>query len=120
MKKMFVSTLITSAMACFAVAPASAAPVDGSNNNSTNSIGNPIPTPSLVPMAANAINGLIQAESIQHNFAADQEAAEKRLAADKAAAEQRVNLQEPIETMAVISDVDAPESIELPEIETPD
>jgi phosphoribosylcarboxyaminoimidazole (NCAIR) mutase len=120
MKKMFVSTLITSAMACLAVVPANAAPVGAADNNSTNSIGSPIPTPSLVPMAANAINGLIQAETLHQKMAEDREAAEKRLAADKAAAEQSAALKAPIENVAVVSDLAVPESIELPEIETPD
>jgi hypothetical protein len=118
MKKMFVSVLITSAMAYLTVAPANAVPAGGSSTNSV--VGNPVPPPSLVPIAATAINGLIQAESLQQNLAADQAATEKRLAADKAAAEQRIAPKKPIETMAVVSNVAALESIELPEIETPD
>jgi hypothetical protein len=119
MKKMFISALITSATACLSVAPASAVPA-GSPTTTNGVIGTPVPPPSLVPVAATAINGLIQAESLQQKMAEEQATAEKRLAADKAAAEQRVAPKEPIETMAVVADVAVPESIELPEIETPD
>jgi hypothetical protein len=116
MKKFFALALTAAAAQCLAVLPANAQSAGAADSR----LGSPVTTPSLVPMAATAINGLIQAESIQQKMAEDREAAEKRLAADKAAAEQRANPQEPIETVAVVSDVAAPESIELPEIETPD
>ncbi len=119
MKNILISALTTSIATYLVVLPAHAGS-PGNVSASDNRLGSPVTTPSLVPMAATAINGLIQAESLQQNVAAEQAATEQKLAADKAAAEQRANPKEPIETIAVVSDAPAPESIELPEIETLD
>ena len=110
MKNIFAIVLTVSAVNYSAVLPANAVPPNAADSK----LGNPVPAPSLVPIAATAINGLIQAESLQQKLADDRATIEKQLAADKAA-EQRVTLKEPIENLAT-----APESIELPEIETPD
>ena len=112
MKKIFLSILTASATVCLVSSSSVAETANGSGASGT-SIGGSFPTPNLVPIAATSINGLIQAESLQQKLAEDRAAFEKQLAADKAAAEQRSVLKE--ETIAVV-----PESIELPEIETPD
>ncbi len=109
MKKIFAIVLTAFTATYSAVLPANALPA----NNANLRVDSPVPTSSLVPIAATAINGLIQAESLQQKLAEDRAAFEKQLAADKAAAEQRATPKQ--ETIAV-----APESIELPEIETPD
>lgn len=114
MKKIFLSILTASTTVCLVASPSVAETTNGAGASGT-SIGGSFPTPNLVPIAATSINGLIQAESLQQKMAEDRAAFEKQLAADKAAAEQRATPKKPIETVAV-----APESIELPEIETPD
>lgn len=111
MKNIFASLLMASAATSLAVLPANALPSGAADSK----LGSPVTPPSLVPIASNAINGLIQAESLQQKMAEDRAATEKQLAADKAAAEQRIATKEPIETASL-----APEPIELPEIETPD
>jgi hypothetical protein len=116
MKKFFALALTATAAQCVAVLPANAQSAGAADSR----LGSPVTTPSLIPMAATAINGLIQAETLHQKMAEDREAAQKRLAADKAAAEQSAALKAPIETVAVVSDLAAPESIELPEIETLD
>ncbi len=114
MKKNLASMIATSATFCLAAFPSAASPM---GNNAGIRVDSPIPTPSLVPIAATAINGLAQAEFLQQKFAEDRAAAEKKLAADKAAATQSDALKDPTEneTIAV-----APEPVESPEILTLD
>lgn len=111
MKKIFAIVLTASTATFSAGLPANALPTGDANSK----FGSPVPTQSLVPIAATAINGLIQAESLQQKLAEDQAAIEKQLAANKAVTEQRATPKEETENIAV-----APESIELPEIETLD
>ncbi len=121
MKKNLTSVVTAAAAIFLGALPSFAgdqkAPAATNGSNANFGIDSPIPTPSLVPIAATAINGLAQAEFLQQKFAEDRAAAEKKLAADKAAAEQSdalKNLTEN-ETIAV-----APEPVESTEMLTLD
>ncbi len=122
MKKNPTSVVMTAAVAIFLGAlPSFAgdqkAPAATNGSNANFGIDSPIPTPSLVPIAATAINGLAQAEFLQQKFAEDRAAAEQKLAADQAAAAPSDALQDSNEneTIAV-----TPEPVESTEILTLD
>lgn len=113
MKNFLASVLTASGAICVAVLPANAVPPGAADSR----LGSPVTSPSLVPIAATAINGLIQAESLQQKMLEDRKAADK---AKAAVTELKFAPKAPVETVAIIADVATSEPIELPFLETLD